>query len=128
MAALYFGDVVSILTTALISGMLALIGILLVNGQRTRYWGRFILVFVLAGTAISALSATRDAFMMDGALFALTSVQSLVCAAAGCLIYLAGLAALFVKNQKFRKIDFYVISALFLVQVVTVEASRIAMM
>ncbi len=103
MVALYLGDVVSILTTALIAGMLALIGISLVNRQRTRYWGRFILVFVLAGTAISALSATRDAFMMDGALFALTSVQSLVCAAAGCLIYLAGLAALFVKTRSSGK-------------------------
>jgi hypothetical protein len=65
--------------------------------------------------------------MTDNALFTPASVQSIVCSLAGGLIFLTGLVSIFVRNQKFRKAGFCLISALFLIQVVTIEASRIAL-
>lgn len=127
MFALYFSDLFAVLTTALILAMFALIAVSLSRHRAIDKWGRLILVFILVGTAISAFSATRDAYMGENALFAANGAQSLVCSIAGGLIYLAGLASLLVRKQAFRKASFCVISALFLVQVITIEASRVAM-
>ena len=125
MLTLYFGDLISILTTAFVLALTALIVVSAVKRRKINKWGWLILVFVIFGTAVSGLSATRDAFMMDHAVFAPVSIQSIVCAAAGGLIYLAGFVTIFVRKQNFRRVSFFAISALFLVQVVTVEASRI---
>ncbi|MEL4106343.1 hypothetical protein AAFA46_05805 [Oscillospiraceae bacterium WX1] len=128
MLGLYFGSVVSVITTVLVLAVLAFIVVSVVLGEEKTKWGRRILLLVLAGTALSALSATRDAFMMENALIAPESLQSLVCAVAGGIIYLIGIVSVFIRNQKFRRAGFLIISALLIVQVLTVEITRIALM
>jgi hypothetical protein len=125
---LFFGDLFSILTT-----VLALIVLIYAIGtirdrQRIEHWGRRVIIFILLGTAISGLSATRDAYMTDIALFAPEGLQSSICSVAGGLIFLAGIVLFFVRKQDFRRKGFYFISALFVIQVITIEASRIAML
>jgi hypothetical protein len=121
---LYFGSVISILTTVFILALLAFIAVSILQRHKISRWGRLILIFILAGTAVSAFSATRDAFMLENALFAPMSIQSLICSIAGGLIFLTGLVSIFVKKQSFRRFSFHLISLLFLAQVISVEFSR----
>jgi len=125
---LYFGNLFSILTTALVVIMLVFIIIFFNNQKRIQHWGWHILSFILIGTAISGLSAIRDAYMTEAALFVPESMQSLVCSVAGGLIFLTGLVAIFVRKQEFRKIGYFIIAVLFVIQVITIEISRIAML
>lgn len=124
---LFFGDLFSALTTVFVLGMLVFATISFLKRYRIEKWGRRILVFILVGTAISGLSAMRDAYMTNSALFSVSSIQSEICSLAGGLIFLIGLAAIFIRNQKFRKMSFHLISVFFIVQVITIEASRIAL-
>lgn len=123
---LYFGGIVSGLTTSLVVGMLVFIIIAVKRRGSIEKWGRLIALFIVTGTAISALSATRDAFAAPGALFALDSIQSLACSAAGGAIFLIGIACIFLKKQDIRRACFFIASALLIAQVTVVESSRIA--
>lgn len=125
---LFFGDLFSTLTTILVVSMLIFATTTAMNQQRIKHWGWRILFFVLIGLAISGLSAIRDAYMTDVALFAPEGLQSSICSVAGGLIFLTAFAAIFLRKQEFRKNGFYFIAALFLIQVVTIEVSRIAML
>lgn len=125
---LFFGDLFSTLTTALVLIMLTFVTISFIKRKRIQHWGWLILMFILIGTAISGLSAIRDVYMTETALFAPEGIQSMVCSVAGGLIFLTGFVALFVRKQKFRKTGYFIIAVLFIVQVITIEASRIAML
>ena len=125
---LFFGDLFSTLTTTLVIVMLIFAITTLMNRQKIQHWGWRILFFVLIGTSISGLSATRDAYMTEVALFAPEGLQSIICSVAGGLIFLTAVATIFLRKKEFRKISFYFIAALFLIQVVTIEVSRIAML
>ncbi|MEL7570373.1 MAG: hypothetical protein AAGU14_07390 [Eubacteriaceae bacterium] len=122
---LFFGNIFALLTTVLVLILLAFIGLTLVRRNQIKKWGWLILIIILAGTAVSALCATRDAYMTESALFSINSMQSVVCSIAGGLIFVAGVISIFIKNQKFRKTCFSIISILFIIQVITIEASRI---
>lgn len=125
---LFFGSVMSVITTVFVLALLAFAVVAFVRRGDIGKWGRLILIFILAGTAVSAFSATRDAYMTEKALFAPVSFQSLVCSAAGGLIFLTGIVSLFVKSQKFRKAAFQLISVSFIIQVLTVEISRASLL
>jgi hypothetical protein len=121
---LYLRDVVSIVTVALVLVMLTFIVLTVTQGTKMQKWGRLIALFIVVGIAVSALSATRDAYAAPGALFAMNSMQSLVCSVAGGAIVLTGLVSIFLKKQAARKVCFHIISGLFVVQVLVVEISR----
>lgn len=125
MIQLYFKDAVTTITTVLVLGLILLAGGLILKRQKVQKWGKFILIFIVLGTAVSGLSAARDLYMMDGAMFTVSSFQSTVCSILGGLIYLSGLIALFFKNQKVKRCIFYLISGFFTVQVLTIEISRL---
>jgi hypothetical protein len=127
MLGLYFGNVVAILTTVFVLALMALVVLSVTQHSQISKWGRRILVFVLVGTAISGLSATRDAYMMENAMFTVSSLQSIMCAIAGGLIFLTGIVSIFIRNQKFRKTGFFLISAFFMMQVLMIEISRVAL-
>jgi len=126
MFGLYFGDVVSGINTVFVLGMLAFIVIAVKNRRTINKWGRRIALLIVAGTAISALCATRDMFMTPTALFAASSVQAIVCSIAGGAIFLCGIVSIFFKKQDFKRACFHTVSLLFIVQVIVIESSRIA--
>jgi hypothetical protein len=70
------------------------------------------------------MSATRDNFTASGAIFSMTSIQALICSVAGGVIIVTGLISIFIKNQNMKKSMLFVIFALFMIQVLTVEISR----
>ena len=127
MITMYFGDVISAVTTLLIAAVIVLIALSVYNRNSIEKWGKRIALFLVAATAISAVSATRDAFAAPGAVFELMGVQSLICAIAGVTEYLTAFISIFFKNQINKRRCFYILSTLFVVQVLTVEGSRILM-
>ena len=126
---LYFRDVVSVITITLVLAMLTFIVLSVTQqGAKIQRWGRLVALFIVVGMAVSALSATRDAYAAPGAVFAMDSMQSLMCSVAGGAIVLIGLVSLFLKKQAARKVCFHIISGLFVAQVLVVEISRAAML
>jgi hypothetical protein len=125
---LYFRNAVSVITIALVLGMLAFIVLSITNGSKIQKWGRLIALFIVVGVAISALSATRDGFAAQNALFGMTSMQTLVCSLAGGAIALTGIVSIFLRKQAARRVCFHIISTLFVTQVLVVEISRAAML
>jgi hypothetical protein len=125
MIQLYFKDAITSITTVLVLVLIMLAAGLILKREKAQKWGKFILIFIVLGTAVSGLSAARDLYMMDGALFAVSSFQSTVCSILGGLIYLSGLVALFFKKQNVKRWIFYLISGFFTVQVLTIEISRV---
>lgn len=123
---LYFRDAVSVITIGLVLAMLAFIVLSLTNGAKVQKWGRLIALFIVIGVVISALSATRDAFALPDALFAMDSMQSLVCSLAGGAIALTAIVSIFMKKQMAKRVCFHIMSALFVVQVFVIEISRVA--
>ena len=123
---LYFKDAVTVITIGLVLAMLAFIVISIAHGAKVQKWGRLIALFIVVGLAISALSATRDAYAAPGALFAMDSMQSLACSIAGGAIALAAIVSIFLKKQGAKRVCFHIISTLFVVQVLVVEISRVA--
>lgn len=128
MRSLYFGDIWSALTLVLVAGMITFIVVALSRRERIAHWGRLVAAFILVGTAISALAAIRDGYGTDNALFGMTSAQSNLCSLAGGLTFLVGFCCIFWKRQSMRRLSFFVISAAFLLQVLTVEISRLMQM
>jgi len=125
---LYFKDVYSVLTLVFLAGMIIYIVLAIKNRNRIEKWGKKIALFIGIGMAISFLSAMRDAFASPGAVFAMNSMQSLVCSIAGGLIFLTGIVSIFLKNQMHKKYCYFTVSVLFAVQVLVVEISRPIMM
>jgi len=126
MLTLFFGDPVAALTTLLVLSLMGSAALSIRRRADIARWGRRTALFVLAGTAVSALAAARDAYATAQALFAMDSAQSTVCSIAGGAIFLIGLAGIFLRKQPARRFCFFAVSALFVVQVAVVEASRLA--
>ena len=125
MLKLFFCDLFSVLTTVFILGMVVFIALASMQRHKIKKWGRLILIFILVGTAISGLSAMRDAYMTEDALFSVNSMQSTVCSIIGGLIFLTGFVSIFIRNQKYKKVGFHLVSILFIIQVITIEATRV---
>ncbi len=126
MLKLYFGDLFSVLTFIFVVFMLVFIVLTIKNRDSYQKWGRLMILFIVVGIAISGLSAMRDGYATANALFSMTSTQSNICSIAGGAIVLSGFVSIFLRNQKFRRGCFHIISALFVIQVLVIEASRIA--
>jgi uncharacterized membrane protein YgdD (TMEM256/DUF423 family) len=128
MIELYFKDAVTTSTTVLVIGLILFAGALILKRNQVEKWGKFILIFIVFGTAASGLSAARDLYMTSDALFTVNSFQSTMCSILGGLIFLSGLISLFLKNQKAKRCAFYLISSFFVFKVLTIEISRLIQM
>lgn len=125
MAELFFGDTRKGITSCLALMLLLYLWGTVAYGRKVQAWGRRLVPAVVVGTALSALSATRDGFMAQGALFAPDGFVSLACAIAGVVAYLLAIAALVVRKQGFRKTAFVLTAALLSAQIALVEGARI---
>jgi len=126
MLELYVGDVYAVLTLLLLVGLMVFCFVVLKARVRIEKWGRLVGVFILIGTLVSGLSAMRDKYGTADGLFAMDGMQSTVCSLAGGLILFIGILTLMIKKQSFRRGAFHVVSLLFMLQVLTIELSRIA--
>jgi len=130
----YFGDSLSTMTTLLITGVLGFILVTLAIHRRIPLWGRRVLVLSAWGFTACVFAAARDGYYLSvqastnpgitPGLFSADSAQSVLGSLGGAIIVLCAILCLFIRNQKFRKTFFFVISAIVAAKVLLVELER----
>ncbi len=125
---LYFGNVYAVLALVLVLGLSVFAVFTIKSRNSIVKWEGRIWLFLLLGTALSALSAIRDGFAASNALFVMNSLQAILCSLAGGIIFLAAVVSIFLNRPAFRKCLFGTMSVLFLMQVLVIETSRIALL
>jgi len=126
---LFFGNSSSILSTVFLTAIAAYIAVVAVQRKRIEKWGRLTLVLAVTGLALCCFVATRDSYVdaLQGGtgVFALDSVQIYLAYAGGAVNAFAALSSAFVRNQKYRKAMFFILSASIVFKAVLIEVSRI---
>ena len=134
---LYFGNLTAILSTILLLAMFVFIGYTLAKQKTIKNWGRRIAGLALLGLIVCCFVAAIDGYQLSvqasfdnavtAGLFTLDSIQSTMCCIGGGIITLICLLSIFVKNQKFRKVVFFVLSSAIIIKMLIIEISRIMM-
>ena len=134
---LYFGNVITTVTTVLILILLGFIGLTIWNRNDIQYWGRRTLFLLAYGLLICCFAATRDGLdktvqaAIDGScapgLFSLISIPTITGCIGAAAILIAAIATPIAKSQDMRQIWFYVMSGGILLKVIVMEVSRIAL-
>ena len=132
---LYFGNIVTTVTTIMILTLVGFIGYSLWNRNTINFWGRRNLFLLIYGLVICCLAATRDGLdktiqaTIDGScepgLFPLVSVPNLVGCIGAAMIIIAAIATPIARTQHMREIWFYFMSGGILLKIVVTEISRI---
>lgn len=132
---LYFGDFVTIVSTVLVLAVWAFISLNVIKHKGVEYWGRKVAVLALLGLLTCCFVATRDGFHLSvqssfdetvpSGLFTINSIQSTLCSIGGAIIAFSSISSIFVKNQKYRKTMFFVLSSAIILKTLVIEISRL---
>lgn len=128
MFSMYFGSVISTISSCCILFFLGYFGRILYLGNSFQHWGKSLVVLLILGTFMSAMSGTRDAIGSAGGFPTKGKVFISLCVLGG-LGFLTGLIALITKFahfQKFYKIGTYILAIIIVVKTVLVEVHRIS--
>ena len=135
---LYFGNVVTTVTTLMILSLVGFIGYSIINRSNIHFWGRRSLFVSAYGLVICCFAATRDGldktiqYTIDGScnpgLFSLVSVPTIVGCVGAAIIIVAAIATPIAKSQHMREIWYYVMSCGVILKIVVMEISRIIQM
>ena len=97
-------------------------------------WGRRIAFLAVLGLVVCCFVAARDNYHLsvqasiDGSvnpgIFTIESVQSTICCIGGAIIGFSVLSSIFVKNQKYRKWMFLLLSAMIIMKTLIIEVSK----
>ena len=131
---LYFGDFVVTISTVLVLVVWTFIVFNLVRHKKIEFWGRRIAVLALIGLIVCCFVAMRDEYHLSvqasfdesvtAGLFSVTGIQSILCCIGGAIIFLSSFSVIFVKNQKYRKAIFFVLSCIIIFKTLLIEVSR----
>ena len=132
---LYFGNMVTAVTTIMILVLLGFIGESIANRTNINYWGRRSLVLLVYGLVICCFAAARDGLdktiqnTIDGScelgVFSLISIPNLIGCIGAAIIIIAAIATPIAKSQHMRQIWFYVMSGGVMLKILIMEAARI---
>ena len=132
---LYFGNMVTTVTTLMIVSLIGFIGYSISNRGNINFWGRRSLFVLIYGLVICCFAAARDGLdktiqcAIDGScapgLFQLVSIPTIVGCVGALLIIIAAIATPIAKTQKMREAWFYVMSGGAVLKIVTMEIARI---
>jgi hypothetical protein len=129
---LFFGDVSSVLSLVFLLAVAAYIVITITRYKKIEKWGRRVLVLAITGLALCCFVATRDDYVasLQGGtgVFALDSIQVYLAYAGGAVNGFATLSSIFVRNQKYRRLMFFILSGSIIFKAVLIEASRMLML
>lgn len=130
----YFGDALSTLTTLLLLGVLAYISFTLGHRRKIALWGGRVGILSALGFLTGIFAAARDSYYLSvqasgnpnaaPGLFAVDSVQSIIGSLVGAMMIICAISCLFVNKQPYRKVMFFVISAMTLVKIIIIETGR----
>lgn len=131
---LYFGDFVTTVSTILVLMVWGFIFFSLARHKKIEFWGRRIAVLALAGLLACCFVVMRDGYHLSvqasmdesvgAGLFDVSSIQSILCCIGGAIIMVSSVSAIFVKNQKYRKVLFFVLSCVTILKTLLIEISR----
>ena len=130
---LYFGNMVTTVTTLMIVSLVGLVGYSIGNRSNINFWGRRSLIVLAYGLVICCFAAARDGldktiqYTIDG-IFSLVSVPNIVGCVGAAIIIIAAIATPIAKSQHMREIWFYVMSGGVMLKIVVMEIARIIQM
>lgn len=132
---LYFGNIVTTVTTIMVLTLVGFIGYSLWNRNTINFWGRKNVFLLIYGLVICCLAATRDGLdktiqsAIDGrcspGIFPLLSVPNIIGCIGAAMIIIAAIATPIARTQHMREIWFYFMSGGILLKIVVTEISRI---
>ena len=132
---LYFGNIVTTVTTLMIVSLVGFIGYSVYNRGNIDFWGRRSLFVLVYGLVICCFAAARDGLdktiqhtidcSCNPGLFSLVSIPTIVGCVGATIIIIAAIATPIAKSQYMREIWFYVMSGGVMLKVVVMEISRI---
>lgn len=131
---LYFGDFVVTMSTVLVLVSWVFIALTLARYKRVEFWGRRVATLSLLGLVVCCFVATRDGYHLSvqasfdagiaAGLFTINSIQSVLCCIGGAIIVFSSISSIFVKNQKYRRTMFFVLSSTIIIKTLLIEVSR----
>lgn len=132
---LYFGNFAAIISTIMLAAAIAYIIFTAITNKRYSHWGRKIALLALFGLVLCCFAATRDGYHLsvqasfdetvEAGLFTIDSLQSTLCCIGGGIIAFSSLSPIFVKNQKYRKVMFFLLGAVIILKAIVIELSRL---
>ena len=132
---LYFGNMVTTVTTFMILSLVGFIGYSITNRGNINFWGRRSLFVMIYGLVICCFAAARDGldktiqYTIDEScnpgIFSLVSVPNIIGCIGAAIIIIAAIATLIAKSQHMREIWFYVMSGGVMIKVAVMEIARI---
>lgn len=132
---LYFGNIVTTVTTLMILVFLAFICYTVFNRADIVYWGRRSVFLLIFGLVICCFAATRDGLdktiqcAIDGScapgVFSLVSIPTVAGCIGALLIIVAAVATPIAKSQQAREIWFYLMSGGAVLKILTMEIARL---
>jgi len=125
MLKLYFGSVFSAISTLLATVFVVLLALVAARRDSITHWGILVLVLFFLGLAMSIMSGMKDGIGTAAPLIPSKYWLMTVLCLLGGLAFLIGGAALFVRNQVFWKVSFYVLSGIITLKTILVEVFRI---
>ena len=132
---LYFGNMVTTVTTLMILLLAGFVGYSISNRGNINFWGRRSLFVLIYGLVICCFAAARDGldktiqYTIDGScdpgIFSLMSVPNIMGCVGAAIIIIAAIATPIAKSQHSREIWFYVMSGGVALKVAVVEIARL---
>ena len=128
----FFGNLWSILSTLFLIAVLVYIILTIKKYKLIDHWGKKIFVLTFIGLLLCIFVVLRDNYVtaLQGGigLFTLESLQINLACLGGAIIGFSSLSSIFICNQKYRKIMFFILSGTILFKIGLIEISRIAML
>ena len=131
---LYFGNIVTIVTTLLIFALIGFVGYSVYYHESINYWGRRSVFLLVYGLVVCCFTVARDGldqtiqYTIDGSyapgIFSLISVPTIAGCIGAAIIIIAAIATPLAKSQQMREVWFYVMSGAIVFKIVTVELMR----
>ena len=131
---LYFGNIVTIVTTLLIFALIGFVGYSVYYHESINYWGRRSVFLLVYGLVVCCFAVARDGldqtiqYTIDGScapgIFSLISVPTIAGCIGAAIIIIAAIATPLAKSQQMREVWFYVMSGAIVFKIVTVELMR----
>ena len=132
---LYFGNMVTTVTTLMIVSLIGSIGYSISNRGNINFRGRRSLFVLIYGLVICCFAAARDGldktiqYTIDGScnpgIFSLVSVPNIIGCVGAAIIIIAAIATPIAKSQHIRELWFYVMSGGVMLKVAIMEIARI---
>lgn len=121
---LYFGNMVTTVTTIMIIALVGFIGYSVWNRNTISYWGCRNLFLAARDGLDKTIQAAVDGSCIPG-IFPLISIPTIVGCIGAAMIIVAAVATPIAKSQRMREIWFYVMSSGVMLKVVVMELARI---